>query len=171
MVSNQSSILLVCSRIASRGLGSLVASTLPGPPNGFWFPRLYPAVPRICAIVVFRNPLYRFLRIVIVTWACGCRIQAEEEEVREQVGSRSFDSIEGSRGGWYGYGENDRKKKKHKTADDRGFCSSNREKKGFTSEAGAERAKRVKCCCCCLMLWTTVKERGRKVKLFQYRPR
>ena len=32
-VSSQSSILLVCSRIASRGLGSLVASARPGPPN------------------------------------------------------------------------------------------------------------------------------------------
>ena len=34
-VSSQSSILLVCSRIASKGLGSFVASALPGPPNGF----------------------------------------------------------------------------------------------------------------------------------------
>lgn len=49
-VSNQSSILLVCSRMASKGLGSLVASARPGPPKGFWWPRLYPAVPRICAI-------------------------------------------------------------------------------------------------------------------------
>lgn len=49
-VSSQSSILLVCSRIASRGLGSLVASDLPDPPKEFEGPRLYPAVPRICAI-------------------------------------------------------------------------------------------------------------------------
>ena len=33
-VSSQSSILLVCSRIVSRGLGSLVAALLEGPPNG-----------------------------------------------------------------------------------------------------------------------------------------
>lgn len=33
MVSNQSSILLVCSRIWSSGLGSLVASARPGPPK------------------------------------------------------------------------------------------------------------------------------------------
>lgn len=40
-VSSQSSILLVCSRMASRGLGSLVASALAGPPpKGFWCPRL-----------------------------------------------------------------------------------------------------------------------------------
>ena len=32
-VSNQSSILLVCSLSCSSGLGSLVASALPGPPN------------------------------------------------------------------------------------------------------------------------------------------
>jgi hypothetical protein len=36
MVSSQSSILLVCSRMASKGLGSLVASARPGPPKGFW---------------------------------------------------------------------------------------------------------------------------------------
>lgn len=44
-VSSQSSILLVCSRMASSGLGSLVASERWGPPNGDWFPRWYPAVP------------------------------------------------------------------------------------------------------------------------------
>jgi hypothetical protein len=51
-VSSQSSILLVCSRIASSGLGSLVfPSFLPAFPNGLWLPRWYPAVPRICAII------------------------------------------------------------------------------------------------------------------------
>ena len=50
-VSRKSSILLVCSLIWSRGLGSWL-SPLEGPPNEvFWDPRLYPAVPRICAIV------------------------------------------------------------------------------------------------------------------------
>ena len=34
-----SSILLVCLRIASSGLGSLVASGLLGPPKLFWAPR------------------------------------------------------------------------------------------------------------------------------------
>lgn len=38
-VSSQSSILLVCSLMASKGLGSLVASARPGPPNGLWLPR------------------------------------------------------------------------------------------------------------------------------------
>lgn len=38
-VSSQSSILLVCSRIASSGLGSLVASGREGPPNGEELPR------------------------------------------------------------------------------------------------------------------------------------
>ena len=39
-VSNQSSILLVCSRMASKGLGSPVASKLLGVPKGFWWPKL-----------------------------------------------------------------------------------------------------------------------------------
>ena len=38
-VSSQSSILLVCSRMASSGLGSLVASVLLGPPNEGCEPR------------------------------------------------------------------------------------------------------------------------------------
>lgn len=65
-VSNQSSILLVCSRMASKGLGSLVASALPGPPKLLWLlPRWYPAVPLICAILnqsitrLFRDVLFR----------------------------------------------------------------------------------------------------------------
>jgi hypothetical protein len=39
-VSKKSSILLVCSLIASSGLGSLLASPLLGPPNEVWPPRL-----------------------------------------------------------------------------------------------------------------------------------
>ncbi len=50
-LSNHSSILFVCSRICSNGLGSLVASARPTPPKRSWLPRLYPAVPRICAIL------------------------------------------------------------------------------------------------------------------------
>ena len=46
-VSSQSSILLVCSRMASSGLGSLVASVRPGPPNEGCEPKWYPAVPLI----------------------------------------------------------------------------------------------------------------------------
>lgn len=53
MVSRKSSILPVDSRIFSRGLGSLVACDGPGP-KAFWLPRLYPAVPRICAIAISR---------------------------------------------------------------------------------------------------------------------
>lgn len=46
-VSSQSSILLVCSRMASSGLGSLVASGRPGFPKEGCEPRWYPAVPLI----------------------------------------------------------------------------------------------------------------------------
>jgi hypothetical protein len=40
IVFSQSSILLVCSLIASKGLGSFVASALPGPANWLLRPRL-----------------------------------------------------------------------------------------------------------------------------------
>lgn len=46
-VSSQSSILLVCSRMASSGLGSLMASACPGPPKEGCEPKWYPAVPLI----------------------------------------------------------------------------------------------------------------------------
>jgi hypothetical protein len=39
-VSKKSSILLVCSLIASSGLGSLLESPLLGPPNEVWPPKL-----------------------------------------------------------------------------------------------------------------------------------
>lgn len=46
-VSSQSSILLVCSRMASSGLGSLVASCPEPPKDVGCEPRWYPAVPLI----------------------------------------------------------------------------------------------------------------------------
>lgn len=49
-VSSMSSILEVCSRMASSGLGS-AGPSLCAPPKGFWLPRWYPAVPLICAMV------------------------------------------------------------------------------------------------------------------------
>lgn len=61
----KSSILLVCSRIWSRGLGSLVALSLLWPPNWLLFtPRLYPAVPRICAMLIVDAVAVQSLRTV-----------------------------------------------------------------------------------------------------------
>lgn len=65
-VSRKSSILLVCSLIASNGLGSFKESLLLDVPKVFCPPRLYPAVPRICAIVavlleVHQDPLPEYV--------------------------------------------------------------------------------------------------------------